>query len=101
MDCLCTFKSFNSLKVHLTVWHSQSDIGQASKPKVEFHCRLCEYMEPCTEAGFFTHLRSHLKLKQRVMCPYEGCHFQSNVYSTFNAHKSKVEATLSVSLRSL
>lgn len=35
-------------------------------------------------------MRSHLKLKQRVACPYEGCNFQSNVYSTFNAHKSKV-----------
>lgn len=24
-----------------------------------------------------------------VSCPYEGCSFQSNVYSTFNTYKSK------------
>lgn len=89
-DCLCTFKSFNALKVHLSVWHCQSDIGQASEPTVVFHCQLCEYIEPCTEAEFFTHLRSHLKRKQRVLCPYEGCDFHSNVNSTFNAHKSRV-----------
>ena len=89
-DCLCTFKSFNALKVHLSVWHCQSNIGQASKPTVVFHCQLCEYTEPCTEEEFFTHLRSHLKLKQKVLCPYDGCDFHSNVYSTFNAHKSRV-----------
>ncbi|XP_031177005.1 uncharacterized protein LOC116065609 [Sander lucioperca] len=89
-DCLCTFKSFNALKVHLSVWHCQSDIGQTSKPTVVFHCQLCESTEPCTEEEFFTHLRSHLKLKQKVLCPYDGCDFHSNVYSTFNAHKSRV-----------
>ncbi|XP_026053335.1 uncharacterized protein LOC113039609 isoform X1 [Carassius auratus] len=91
MDCLCSFKSFNALKVHLSVWHSQSD-RQTSEPKVAFHCQLCEYVQPCTESEFFTHLRSHLKLKQSVSCPYEGCQFESNVYSTFNAHKSRVHS---------
>lgn len=75
--------------MHLSFWHSQSHIGQASKPTVAFHCQIFEYLEPCTEAEFVTH---HLKLKQTVPCPYEGCHFQSNVYSTFNAHKSKVHS---------
>lgn len=78
--------------MHLSVWHSQSETGQASKPAVSFQCHLCEYTEPCTEAEFFTHLHSHLKLKQKVLCPYEGCNFQSKVYSTFNAHKSKVHS---------
>ena len=54
-----------------------------------FHCQLCDFVEPGTEADFFTHLRRHLKLKQKVSCPYQGCNFQSNVYLTFNAHKSK------------
>ena len=89
-NCLCTFKSFNALKVHLSVWHPQSNVGQIDKYRAAFQCQLCEYMEPCTEAEFFTHLRSHLKLKQRVVCPYVGCDFQSNVYSTFNAHKSRI-----------
>lgn len=50
MDCLCSFKSFNALKVHLSVWHSQSD-RQTSEPKVAFHCQLREYVlinkHPC------------------------------------------------------
>lgn len=54
MDCLCTFQSFNALKVHLSKWHSQADIGQASKPVTVFHCQVCEYEEPCTEADFST-----------------------------------------------
>ncbi len=54
-DCLCTFKSFNALKVHLSVWHSKSDNGQANKPTAAFHCQLCYYIEPCTEAEIFTH----------------------------------------------
>ncbi|KAL2080249.1 hypothetical protein ACEWY4_024042 [Coilia grayii] len=92
MDCVCTFQSFNALKVHLSKWHSQADIGQSSKPVTVFHCQVCEYGEPCTEAEFFTHVRSHLKLKQKVPCPYEGCDFQSSVYSTFNAHKSRMHS---------
>lgn len=85
-DCACTFKSFNALKVHLSRWHSQS----ASKPKLVFHCQLCEFKEPCIEDDFFTHIRSHLRLKQKVECPYEGCDYQTNVYATFNSHRSKV-----------
>ncbi|RCU38832.1 hypothetical protein DVA76_16805 [Acinetobacter baumannii] len=86
-ECLCTFKSFNALKVHLSTWHTQKDLGNVGE--TAFHCQLCDFVEPCTGADFFTHLRRHLKLKQKVSCPYQGCSFQSNVYSTFNAHKSK------------
>lgn len=86
-ECLCTFKSFNALKVHLSTWHTQKDPGNVDE--TVFHCQLCDFVEPGTEADFFTHLRRHLKLKQNVCCPYQGCSFKSNVYSTFNAHKSK------------
>lgn len=86
-ECLCTFKSFNALKVHLSTWHTQKDLGNVGE--TAFHCQLCDFVEPGSEANFFTHLRRHLKLKQKVSCPFQGCNFQSNVYSTFNAHKSK------------
>lgn len=33
----------------------------------------------------WTHLRRHLKLKQKV----SGCNFKSNIYSTFNANRRK------------
>lgn len=88
----CAFSNLLMPLKCLSVWHSQSDIGQASKPTVGFHCHLCKFMEPCAEDESFKHLRSHLKLKQRVLCPYEGCIFQSSVYSTFNAHKSRVHS---------
>lgn len=84
---MCTFKTFNALKVHLSTWHTQKN--QTKVNESAFHCQLCDFAEPCNEADFFTHLRRHLKLKQIVTCPYQGCDFKSNVYSTFNAHKSK------------
>ena len=30
-ECLCTFKSFNALKVHLTTWRTQNDLGNMSE----------------------------------------------------------------------
>lgn len=86
-DCLCTFKSFNALKIHLSTSHSQKDAGKSGE--TTFHCQLCNFVEPCSEGDFFTHLRRHLKLRQMVACPYQDCNFQSSVYSTFTAHKSK------------
>ncbi len=92
-DCLCSFKSFNALKVHLTRNHSQHvDAPQTSGSKESpliFHCSLCEFKEPCSESEFFTHLRHHLKNNEKVQCPYNECNFESQVYSTFNAHKCK------------
>lgn len=91
-DCLCSFKSFNALKVHLTRSHSQHDGEQTSVSKESqliFHCPLCEFKEPCTESEFFTHLRQHLKRNEKVQCPFNDCNFESRIYSTFNAHKCK------------
>lgn len=91
-DCLCSFKSFNALKVHLTRSHSQHDGEQTSVSKESqliFHCPLCEFKEPCTESEFFTHLRQHLKRNEKVQCPFNDCNFESRIYSTFNAHKFK------------
>ncbi|KAL3986654.1 KRAB domain-containing zinc finger protein [Sarotherodon galilaeus] len=85
-DCLYTFKSFNALKVHLSVWHAQKDGGKGRK--ITFHCQLCDFVEPCNEVDFFTHLRRHLKLKQKVTI-LKLQPFKSNIYSTFNAHRSK------------
>lgn len=73
--------------MHLSTWHTQKDPGKRND--TAFHCQLCEFVEPGTDSNFFTHLRGHLRLKQKVSCPYQGCNFQSSNYSTFNAHKSK------------
>lgn len=86
-QCICTFKSFNALKVHLSRSHSQVT---SEKDDVQtFNCQVCEFNASCSENDFFTHLRKHLKLMQKVQCPYLDCDFETNVYSTFNTHKSR------------
>lgn len=75
------------LKVHLSRFHSQL---ASEKDYVQtFNCQVCEFNEPCSENEFFTHLRKHLKLMQKVQCPYLDCDFETNVYSTFNTHKNR------------
>lgn len=69
------------------MWHAQKDGGKGRK--ITFLCQLCDFVEPCNEVDFFTHLRRHLKLKQKVSCPYQGCNFKGNIYSTFNANRRK------------
>nr|XP_055032090.1 uncharacterized protein LOC129420928 isoform X1 [Misgurnus anguillicaudatus] len=88
-DCPCTFKSFNALKVHLSKIHSQQSIVKSSTVPVCYKCHVCDFTEPCNESDYFGHLRSHLRNNEKVQCPFKDCVFETNVYSTFNAHKSK------------
>ncbi len=37
----------------------------------------------------FIHLRGRLRCKEMVPCSFGACKFQTNVYSTFNAHKCR------------
>lgn len=37
----------------------------------------------------FAHLRSHLRLKEMVPCPFRACNFQTNIYSSNNAHRCR------------
>lgn len=63
-DCMCTFKSLNALKVHLSHIHIKTTDRQpnATVP-VKFSCLSCGFAEPCTETEFFSQLYSvHLKL---------------------------------------
>lgn len=52
-DCLCSFKSFNSFRVHLTKNHSHQVHGSQASARENtpfiFHCLLCSFEEPCTE----------------------------------------------------
>lgn len=91
-ECLCTFKSLTALKVHLSRIHTKTpDQQQSTDIPTKFSCLSCGFTESCSESDFFTHLhRAHLKVNHKVRCPYEDCNFESSVYSTFKAHKSKV-----------
>jgi hypothetical protein len=90
---MCTFSTFNSLKVHLSRIH-------AGKRKVDgdttglivkraFHCPVCDFEQPFAERELFIHLRGHLRKKETVPCPFRACTFKTNVYSTFNAHRCR------------
>lgn len=57
-ECLCTFKSFNALKVHLSRVHSQID-DHCDATKNVFQCQLCDFNEPCVEKDFF-HTCGHI-----------------------------------------
>lgn len=95
---MCTFNSINVLKVHLAIIHPKIQDAQLNEDaQVTFNCHTCDFSAPCTEAVFLTHLRSaHLKVNHTVQCPYNGCNFNTNVYSTFNAHKNREIVTSSV-----
>lgn len=68
-ECLYTFNSINALKVHLSKIHQK---GQECE-NVTFHCQLCDFSASCTEAVFFTHLRStHLKVHHKLKS--SSCH---------------------------
>lgn len=90
-ECLCTFKSFNALKVHLSRFHSKPSGQQSVDVPVKFSCLSCGFAEYCSEADYLIHLHTaHLKVNHKVKCPYKHCNFESSVYSTFKAHKSKL-----------
>lgn len=92
-DCLCTFSSINALKVHLSKIHTQAQEPQLCEV-TELSCQLCDFSALSSEAEFLTHLRrTHLKVNHRVQCPYHDCDFNTNVYSTFNAHVCKQHKT--------
>lgn len=90
-ECLCTFKSLNALKVHLSRLHTKTLDQQLNvDAPVKFCCLSCGFSESCSETDYFTHLHTaHLKVNHKVRCPYKDCNFETSIYSTFKAHKSK------------
>lgn len=93
-SCMCTFPSFNALKIHLSRFHNDSRRNDASEGAQAgcalFICSLCTFKQPFSEATLFSHLRGHLKNHEDVTCPFKNCSYHTNVYSSFNAHKSRI-----------
>lgn len=66
-----------------------------------FKCPLCTFQQPFSETGLFSHLRKHLKNHETVTCPYKDCRYSTNVYSSFNSHKSRAhQASLATDFQS-
>lgn len=85
-DCPCSFKTWSSLRTHLTRYHVQS---AASVPLRTFTCLVCRSRGFQTERQYFEHLGSHLKRFETVSCVFQDCDHTTNIYRTFFSHKSK------------
>ena len=89
-DCICTFQSVNALKIHLTWAHTNTVVLSESQAAcVTFICPKCGFKEPFNDKRLLSHLRSHLKKHEMVDCPFNNCQYRTNVYSSFNAHRSR------------
>ncbi len=86
MQTVCSFRTESSLKKRLTRDHSQ---GRSKQVTARLNCELCNFSETCSDTQYFAHLNIHIHSKETVKCPFKDCSFQSSVYSTFRAHKSK------------
>jgi hypothetical protein len=51
--------------------------------------------QPFSQETLFTHLRGHLKKRETITCPFKNCNYSTNVYSSFNTHKSRIHANSS------
>ncbi len=88
-DCMCTFKTLNSLRTHLSRYHTRQfgSSAEHSQQALLFKCPLCPFQQQFSESVLFCHLRRHLRNHETVACPYKDCSFTTNVYSSFNSHK--------------
>ena len=91
-DCMCTFQTLSALSTHLSRYHTQEHNSSAKEIQelVTFKCPLCTFQQPFSESVLLSHIRTHLKKHETVVCPYKGCNYSTNVYSSFNTHKSRV-----------
>lgn len=101
-DCIVHFR-------HLMHWVLIcQDIIQHNLAVVQSRVRgLCylnalyAHQQPFSETGLFSHLRKHLKNHETVTCPYKDCRYSTNVYSSFNSHKSRAhQASLATDFQS-
>lgn len=91
-DCICTFQSVNALKIHLTRLRSQTVVTSENQVGcVSFICPV--WIQATINKTLLSHLTTHLK-HEMVHCPFKNCHYCTNVYSSFNAHKVGIIQTV-------
>ncbi|KAK0143414.1 hypothetical protein N1851_018451 [Merluccius polli] len=89
-DCMCTFQTLSAQGTHLSRYQTpkySSSAGQSQRP-VTFKCPSCTFQQLFSES-VLSHIRTHLKKHETVLCPYKGCNYSINMYSSFNSHKSR------------
>lgn len=75
-DCPCTFKSFKSLKVHLSCIHSKTLSQSSVDVPLKFCCLSFGFAESWSETDYFAHLHN-LKMNHKVRCPLIDCTFET------------------------
>lgn len=62
---MCTFSTFNSLKVHLSRIHSEKRVAGGDSHDLTinraFHCPVCDFKQPFVERDMYGHLRQHMQ----------------------------------------
>lgn len=63
-------------------------LAQRPTEHTVFSCHICGCNALLTERDFCTHITTHLRRNENVLCLFLDCSFQSNIYGTFKSHKS-------------
>lgn len=96
-NCFVRYNKLSSLASHISRNHCRTGFDDATarnKSSSEIHlpinftCLVCNAVLWTIE-GLISHLRSHLKNHESIVCPYESCDFQTSHVKTFNCHISR------------
>lgn len=84
----CIYPSCQTmLQSHVDFTKHIKEHKKGSNPKL--CCELCTFSAPTNIKQYCIHLKTHLRTRETVTCPFEGCSFKSSIVSTFTAHKSR------------
>ncbi len=83
-DCLSTFQTQAELKNHL-----KEHVKEGKKIVTKLCCDLCTFSEPSDINKYYPHLKTHLRNREIVKCPFADCSFKSSILPTFTAHRSR------------
>lgn len=92
-DCPCSFKTWSSLKSHVSRRHPQHPPQKDAL--TTYKCLLCEYKHTSSFKDYFHHIGQHLKNNETVPCVFSGCSYKTNIYGSFRTHKARKHKSFS------
>ncbi|XP_071814886.1 uncharacterized protein [Apostichopus japonicus] len=86
-DCLVMSKSLGGLKAHMTKNHKTVTLTASHKTsEITYKCSVCHHRVE----NLFSHLNRHLKVFEKIQCPFKECFFETNVPTSYSSHKSRL-----------